>query len=124
MTVPELLNLTILRQLTQLEGRIPGFLSSQLATIDEHWPKYIQSIQQFISDDQIISTRDVIHKMKGHTGMVGLKLLSERLETIELDAWDGKYPSDWARTLNELTEIKTRSIEAARSIKTSSEDLN
>jgi len=116
-TAPELLNLTILRQLTQLEGRIPGFLSSQLATIDDHWPKYIQSIQELIGNNQEVEARDIIHKMKGHTGMIGLKLLCERLEAIESAAWKGNYPADWNMTLDELTEIKTRSLDAARSIK-------
>jgi hypothetical protein len=123
-TAPELLNLTILRQLTQLEGRLPGFLSSQLATIDEQWPKYIQSIQDLINCDQITSTRDVLHKMKGHTGMIGLKLLSERLESIELAAWNGSFPTDWSLTLTELTEIKTRSLDAARSLNGSSQIIN
>ena len=113
----DLLNLTTLSQLAQLEGRIPGFFAKQIGLIDEHWAKYMSSIRALSDDPDTNKVREIFHKMKGHTGMIGFKALSYRLGQLEMQSIDGIKISSHESLITELTDLKTRSITAARSFK-------
>lgn len=81
----ELLNITTLQQILQLQGKQPGFLTKQITLLQDHWPQYLQDIKNELATNSFIPAADICHKIKGHTGMLGLRavhVFAEQLETL------------------------------------------
>jgi HPt (histidine-containing phosphotransfer) domain-containing protein len=113
-----LLNLTILTKLTQLEGRVPGFIAQQLDAAENLWDNQLQRVSELLTAGNYKECREIIHSMRGHLSMLGLSGLTERLEALEAeisrDQRPGQTPTRWERERFILNELKTRSLAAAR----------
>ena len=109
-----LLNLTIMDRLAQLEGRVPGITNKQLAMVDEHWSGYLASLDMLLKDNKINEMIGIVHKMRGHIGMIGLSALCDKLGQIETELAAGHAPKNWAKQMSEISALKKRSTEAAR----------
>lgn len=92
----ELLNITTVEQILQLQGKQPGFLRNQISLLEQHWPQYMQSLEQELESCHFIEAADVCHRVKGHVGMLGLRALHGLAEEME----------EYLRAGQEIKEIK------------------
>ena len=79
----ELLNITTVEQILQLQGKQPGFLRNQIALLEQHWPQYMQTLELELENHHFIEAADVCHRVKGHVGMLGLRALHGLAEEME-----------------------------------------
>ncbi len=98
----ELLNITTVEQILQLQGKQPGFLRNQISLLEQHWPQYMQSLEQELENRHFIEAADVCHRVKGHVGMLGLRALHSLAEEMEEYLRAGQ---------EEIKEIKSRRVQ-------------
>ena len=111
----ELLNLSTLKQLAHVEAQVPHLLDSQLRGIEDKWEIYIGDLKIFTQENALLPTAALLHKIKGHAGMIGLRGISDFCQKLELTVKTGKILSQ--EDLLALTDIKNKSIAAARQFK-------
>ena len=107
-----LLNLTIVSQVTQLEEENPGFLSTQIEGLNRNWVTDCESIQALIEGDDNIAACEILHKIAGHVQMIGFSSLGEHLLRLELDIMTRSLTGNLTSILDDLTKIKTQSLNA------------
>lgn len=78
-----LLNITTLTQLMQLEAKVPGFIERQLEGLRLKWPESQESFKKMYNDGDAMGIADLLHKLKGHIGMIGLTALHDRIGLLE-----------------------------------------
>ena len=107
-----LLNLSTLEQLVQLEAKVPGLLTKHLDRVDHSWERHMQELKDLCRDEDWIKASDIIHKIKGHIGMIGLHKLYEACNSIEINLRAGRPLT--AKECDGLARLKQESVAAAR----------
>jgi hypothetical protein len=111
----QLLDLTILDHLAQLERQAPGLIKNQLSHVDDQWPQDLRALTLFHKDNKINEMKYLLHKLRGHRGMIGLQALSDEIARMEEELASGRAPQNWASQLRELEALQQQSLQAARS---------
>jgi HPt (histidine-containing phosphotransfer) domain-containing protein len=110
----QLLNLTIVEKLSQLEGRIPGFIQQQLGAIEKHWLRDFEELNTLIISEDYSRSKALLHHMRGALGMFGMSKLCACLEELEVKLEKTYGLSAWEIDKKNLANIKIQSCEAAR----------
>lgn len=115
MTVSEtpLLNITTLRQLLQLQAKIPEFLTNQLVLLAEKWPDYQIKLKLALDQKQFLEAADIYHKIKGHAGMLGFHAVQEAAGRLELNLRDQNHATSLVAENDQFTALFQNSLKAA-----------
>lgn len=107
----QLLNITTVRQILQLQAKLPGFLANQLTQLEERWPLYVQELNDDVAIGNFTAAADICHKIKGHTGLLGLKAVHELASDLENSfRHDSDFSSDSKQSIAMLTQIFQASL--------------
>lgn len=84
-TDQNLLNIITLKHLAQLQDKQPNILNLLFNSFLERWPLCLENIETALQARQFEEASDLLHKLKGHAGMLGLCGVyreSDRLECL------------------------------------------
>ncbi len=115
----ELLNLNTIRQLLQVEAKIPNFYHEQTEKFFLNWATVKPTLENHLVSGNFTQAADCLHKIKGHSGMIGFTAIQKLAGEAEKALKKSTQVSNgnrWTDVVKDLEETISHSMKAIEGI--------